>query len=180
MAGHKKKAVFLDRDGVINAIVSRGGKLSVPFSVNEFKVIEGAREAVALLKAHGFVCIVVTNQPDIARGNLSEKNLSAIHKYMQKETGVEAVYFCPHSKDGECNCKKPAMGMVQDAVREHGIVLAESWLVGDRWRDIQMAKNAGLKSILVVTDATKEDVVPMEPDYSVKNLSEAARIIAGA
>src|SRR3989344_4054226 len=146
-----KGAVFIDRDGVINAIALRDGKLSVPFRLEDFKILPGVKEAVDILKNKGFVCVVVTNQPDIQRGNLSPEALSAMHEFMKKETGVDAVYFCPHDKDGECDCKKPKTGMIRQAVADLEIDLERSWVVGDRWRDIELGKAAGVKTVLVKT-----------------------------
>jgi len=175
-----RSAVFLDRDGVINEIVLRNGALSAPYAVSEFKILDGVREAMRLLKTHGFLRVVVTNQPDLGRGRLREQDLTEIHDLMRQELEIDAVYICPHSHDGECQCKKPMPGMVHAATKDHGVDLSKSWLVGDRWRDIHLAKRTGIRSILIGTAATRLDTIPMTPDHTATNLLEAVRIITGS
>ncbi len=179
MEANNRKAVFLDRDGVINQLTFRDSSPSAPFTEQEFIFLPSIKEAIKLFKDNGFLCVVVTNQPDVERGNLPEEVLRRIHIYMQKETGIDAAYFCPHSNDGQCECRKPKPGMIHQAVKDLKINLSESWMIGDRWRDVEMGKTAGVKTILVETDSTRHDNRELFPDYRVKDLLEAARIIAG-
>lgn len=171
------KAVFLDRDGVINEILLRNGKLSVPYGIEEFKILKNVKEAIRSLKKQNFLCIVITNQPDIEKGNLEEAILLEINAFIKQEIGIDEVYFCPHSKDGGCNCKKPMTGMIQQALKHWNIDLSKSWVIGDRWRDIDMGKAIGTKTILINSVATQLDNKQLSADYTCNDLLEAAGII---
>ena len=177
--GNFRRAVFLDRDGIINEIIFRNGKLSAPYSLTEFRFLPKVKEAIALFKRNGFLRIVVTNQPEIGRGDYSEKSLQEIHQLMNRKLDLNAVYFCPHDKDGGCSCKKPSIGLVEKAKSEFGIDLSRSFVVGDRWRDIELGKRSGCRTILVNTQATALDTKLVKPDYMVNNLLEAAHLTGG-
>jgi len=173
-----KKAIFLDRDGVINKEVSY---LSNP---KDFEFIEGSIEALKILKEKGFLLIIITNQAGIARGFFTEEILTTIHEKMieiLKQNAVELndVYYCPHHPKftGECVCRKPNPGMILKAKLKHDIDLNNSYMVGDTLNDIQTGKAARCKTILVLTGYGKEEqknIGSIIPDMIFKNLKEFA------
>ena len=172
-----KKAIFLDRDGVINEIIIRNGKLSVPYSLKEFKILPGVLEAINLFKKTGFLCVVVTNQPEIGSGDFSNEDLKSIHDFMKDTLSLDTVYFCPHNLDGRCDCRKPKPGMIRRAVEEFGIDLSKSFIIGDRWRDMEMGKAVGCRTILINSEATRLDNRIVNADFTADNLLEAAKLI---
>src|SRR4051812_28724338 len=132
----QRRAVFLDRDGVLaEAIVRADGKSYAPTRVQDFVLISGAAEQVQRLRDAGFVCIVFTNQPELANGLLPQADLDAMHRQMREALPLDDVYVCPHDKSEGCRCHKPATGMLDDAVERWSIDLAHSYVIGDRWRD---------------------------------------------
>ena len=156
---HKQKCIFLDRDGTINKYV---GFLR---NINDFELLPGVSEAIKLINRSDYICVVVTNQPVIARGEVSFEELQDIHNKMETLLGKEgayldAIYFCPHHPDkgfeGErvelkikCDCRKPNIGMLNKAKEKFNIDYNESYMIGDSDLDIKTAKNANVKSILI-------------------------------
>jgi len=171
-----KPAVFLDRDGVINKVVFRDGKLSVPFSSEELEFLPGVREAILELKKKGYWCLVVTNQPNAGK-DFSFETLFLMHQRLKDELGVDVVYSCPHGDNSNCLWFKPRPGMIQEAAHSFDLDIGRSFVIGDRWRDIELAKNAGCRSVLIPSEATKFDNRVLAPDYTAANLLEAARLI---
>lgn len=179
---NKQKAIFLDRDGVINQYV---GFLR---HIDEFELLPGVAEAIRKINASGYLCIVVTNQPVIARGEVTVDELNEIHNKMETLLGLEggyvdAIYYCPHHPhkgyDGEiaelkidCECRKPKPGMLLKAAADFNINLKESWMVGDGEVDIEAGKNAGCKTAYI---ARKEKKI--KADITVENLLEFANKI---
>ena len=175
---NKQKAVFLDRDGTINKYV---GFLR---NIDEFELLDGAVEAIKKINASGYLAIVVTNQPVIARGEVSFEELERIHNKMETLLGKEgayldAIYFCPHHPhkgyEGErpelkfdCNCRKPKPGMLLKAAQDFNIDLAQSWMVGDGENDIKAGQNAGCRTALVGNGAYGQTVTVS----SLKNFVE--------
>ena len=141
---HLVKAVFLDRDGVINRAITRDGLPYPPLSVDDFDVLPGVPEACRRLKAAGFVLVVATNQPDVGRGITTRELVDSIHAKMAETVTVDRVDACFHPGRGnsDCDCRKPKPGMLLRAARELGIDLKQSWMVGDRWRDVDCGKAA--------------------------------------
>lgn len=171
------RAVFLDRDGVINRALVRDNKPYPPTTVAEFELLPGVEEACAKLKAAGFLLIVATNQPDVGRGTLSQAALDAIHAEMLRRLPIDRVEVCTHPGQGksDCDCRKPKPGMLLRAARELGLDLAQSWMVGDRWRDIDCGAAAGVKTVFI--DYGYDEQLRAKPDFCVQNLLEAAVII---
>jgi histidinol-phosphate phosphatase family protein len=181
-------AVFLDRDGTLNREVDRVK------SVDELMVIDGVGSAVRRINRHGLLAVVVTNQPVVARGECSEDELRRIHDKLETELGgegayLDGLYYCPHHPDrgfpGErpelkipCDCRKPRIGLIEKATKELRIELADSWMVGDSTVDLQTARNAGIRAVLVRTGYGGADHrFPAQADYEFLDLGEAAEFI---
>jgi histidinol-phosphate phosphatase family protein len=146
------RAVFIDRDGVINQKPREGEYVT---SWDDFHILPGVAEAVTLLKRTGFAVIVVTNQRCVAKGLLAVSKLEEMHTRMRESLSrlgaiLDGVYYCPHDYESLCHCRKPAPGMLLKAAQEHGLDLRSSWMVGDSEIDMQAGKNAGCKTARVL------------------------------
>jgi D-glycero-D-manno-heptose 1,7-bisphosphate phosphatase len=172
-----RRAVFLDRDGVINRAILRDGKPYAPTTFAEFEILSGVPEACAKLKQAGYLLIVATNQPDVGRGTLAQSIVETIHAHMCKLLPIDRVEVCYHPGQGasDCDCRKPKAGMLLRAARELGIDLAQSWMVGDRWRDVDCGHAAGCRTVFI--DYGYAEALKQTPDFQVKNLLEAAQVI---
>ncbi len=185
----KQRAVFLDRDGTLNE------EMGYINHASRFILFDFTLEAIRLLNKAGFMVFVITNQSGLARGYFDEKLLDEIHKgFLEKarseEAVIEKIYFCPHHKDGvvekykkECNCRKPKPGMLLQAQKDYDLDLKKSYMIGDRYKDVQFGQANGLKSIMVLTgyglgEYTYEKKNWLkQPDYICQNVLEAAHII---
>lgn len=172
MTNGRRKAVFLDRDGVVNRPVIRGGKPYPPASVKDLEIVSGAHEKLAQLKQRGFLMIVVTNQPDVARGAQSRENVEEINRELRSSLPLDDILVCYHSDEDRCNCRKPLPGLMLRAAEVYGIDLAQSFLIGDRWRDIDAGHNAGCKTVLI-DYGYSERKPAQEPEATVSSLEEA-------
>jgi D-glycero-D-manno-heptose 1,7-bisphosphate phosphatase len=143
------KAVFLDRDGVLNETSVRNGVPHPPATLSELKILPGVVEACAKLRAAGFRLIVVTNQPDIARGRQTAAIVQCLNAEVRRIAGVDDVFVCPHDDRDGCDCRKPRPGLLLAAAKMHGIDLARSVMVGDRDRDIGAGRAAGCRTVFV-------------------------------
>jgi D-glycero-D-manno-heptose 1,7-bisphosphate phosphatase len=171
------RAVFLDRDGVINRALEREGQPYSPASLGEFEILPGVAAACAKLKQAGFLLVVATNQPDVGRGTLKKETVEAIHAEMCRQLPIDRVEACYHPGKGlsDCDCRKPRPGMLLRAARELGIDRARSWMVGDRWRDVDCGRAAGCRTIFIDRGYTEQ--LRQKPDFSAGNLAEAVDII---
>ena len=171
------RAVFLDRDGVINRALEKESKPYPPTSLAEFEILPDVPAACAKLKAGGFLLVVATNQPDVGRGTLRQEVVEKIHAHMLAQLPIDRVEACFHPGKGasDCDCRKPKPGMLLHAARELNIDLAQSWMVGDRWRDVDCGHAAGCKTIFI--DRGYVEKFKQKPDFSARNLAEAADII---
>ena len=167
-----RKAVFLDRDGVLNAAVVRGGKPYPPSNLDEVRILPGVEEACRRLRRAGWLLVVVTNQPDVARGLARREAVEAINRHLVQRLGLDDVRTCYHDDADGCGCRKPAPGLLLEAARDHGIDLAASWMVGDRWRDVEAGRRAGCRTAFV--DSGYDERRPETPDLVVHSLAEAA------
>lgn len=143
------KAVFLDRDGVINEAVVRDGKPYPPNSVAEVHIVPDARYALSLLKATGFRLAVVTNQPDVARGTQTRAAVEAINAFLASELPLDCFEVCYHDSTDECDCRKPKPGLIQRSAAVLGVSIETGFVVGDRWRDIEAGKAAGCRTVWI-------------------------------
>jgi len=167
----RRRAVFLDRDGVLNDAVVRNGKPYPPRS-DQFQVAAGAAEALERLKKAGFVLVVVTNQPDVARGNETQKGVETIERRLRAELPLDDVWTCFHDDSDGCDCRKPRPGMIMRAAERHGIDRSRSYMVGDRWRDIDAGTSAGCKTVWI-DRAYAERAPAASPNARVASLQEA-------
>ena len=142
------RAVFLDRDGVLNDVVLRDGKPHPPASVEAMTILPGAADALLRLRQGGFRLIVVTNQPDVARGTQSREVVEAMNDKLRAALPLDEIIVCWHEGDA-CECRKPKPGALLDAARRHGIDLSQSFMVGDRWRDIEAGQRAGVTCLFI-------------------------------
>jgi D-glycero-D-manno-heptose 1,7-bisphosphate phosphatase len=147
--------VFLDRDGVLNPMVDRDGRLRAPLQLSAFTPYASSGEAVRRLHAGDYLCIVATNQPEVATGELAPTVLEAMHERLRRETGVDAVYVCPHRDEDRCVCRKPRPGLLLRAAHELSVDLPGSFLVGDagatpgRW-SVRVLRQGGIRSEVIV------------------------------
>jgi D-glycero-D-manno-heptose 1,7-bisphosphate phosphatase len=167
-----RRAVFLDRDGVINRAEVRDGKPYPPDTLDDLEVLAGVAEALARLRQAGFLNVVVTNQPDVATGKQRREVVEAMHARLLKNLQIDAIKVCFHTDRDGCACRKPKPGMLLEAARELRIDLARSFMVGDRWRDIGAGQAAGCKSYFI--DYQYAEKRPDKPYLAVKSLPEAA------
>jgi D-glycero-D-manno-heptose 1,7-bisphosphate phosphatase len=168
----RKRAVFLDRDGVLNAAILRDGVPHPPSSVSDTDILPDVPESCERLRHLGFLLIVVTNQPDIARGRLGPPALEEIHSYLRTQLPLDSIWVCPHDDGDGCSCRKPAPGLILKAAIHHDVDVARSYMVGDRWRDMDAGRAAGCRTILVRNPLYRER--PAEgADVEVESLSEA-------
>lgn len=154
-----KKAVFLDRDGVINK-----ERKDYVKSVKEFQILDNIPKAIKMLKEERFLVIVITNQSAINRGLVTIETLNEIHNHLQKilkdnNTSIDDFYFCPHRPDENCQCRKPNPGMLVKAAQEHDINMNQSFMIGNSLTDIQAAQKAGCKGILLNHNQTLLELV---------------------
>jgi D-glycero-D-manno-heptose 1,7-bisphosphate phosphatase len=170
-----KKAVFIDRDGVINRSEVRGGKPYSPRTLADFRLLPGVQAAVAALKKAGFLVVVVTNQPDIGNGFVSAEIVEAMHDRLRQKIVPDAIEVCPHRQDEGCPCRKPKPGMIKAAARRLAIDLSASIMIGDRWSDIVAGRAAGCYTVLI--HRQYGEAVEVNPDETVKHLPAAVDAI---
>jgi len=173
-----KKAAFLDRDGVLNRSILLDGIPKPPTSIEEVEILDGVVEAIQILRTHGFVPVVVSNQPDVARGDATQLQVNAINNHIGAETNIEYFYTCFHDEDDRCDCRKPAPGLLYRAAIELDLSLDESYMVGDRWRDISAGQSAGCENFYI--DYSYSEIKPKMPYKKVSSLLEAVNLMVGA
>jgi len=171
------RAVFLDRDGVLNKAIVREGKPYSPATLEDLVVPPDAEKALRALHNQGLRLVMVTNQPDITRGKVRRETVQQINQYLCRVLPIDAVEVCEHDDADDCECRKPRPGMLLRAAERDKILLSESFMVGDRWRDIEAGRRAGCRTILI-GDGYAEGLTSA-PDIAVASLSEAADWIVG-
>jgi len=174
-----RRAVFLDRDGVINRVVVRNGMPYPPSDVEEFELYEDVRDGCARLKAANFLLVVITNQPDVGRGIQSREAVEAMNLKMQSAVPLlDRIEICYHAGEryGQpCDCRKPRPGLILHATAELSIDPKTSYVIGDRWRDVDCAHAAGCRAILIQR-GYKENLREA-PDFTVANFNEAVSAV---
>jgi D-glycero-D-manno-heptose 1,7-bisphosphate phosphatase len=177
-AGAGCAAVFLDRDGVLNEAVIRDGRPLPPATVDDVMIRDDVREACRRLSDAGLLLVVVTNQPDIARRTTTWQVVEAINAYLTGELGLDAVYVCPHDDGDACGCRKPAPGLLLEAAEDWGVDLTRSLMVGDRWRDVEAGRRAGVTTVWVRSDYREQP--PVAPDHIVDRLLDVVRLVTSS
>lgn len=172
-----RPAVFLDRDGVLNAPIVRRGRPHPPRTADELHVLPGVPQACRELSEAGLVLICVTNQPDIARGTQDPAAVAAMNEHLQEVLGLVEVILCPHDDADGCACRKPRPGMILDAASRLDLDVSRSVTVGDRWRDIEAGRAAGTWTALIDRGYTERQAD--HPDLIVNGLEEAVPWIIG-
>jgi D-glycero-D-manno-heptose 1,7-bisphosphate phosphatase len=167
-----RRAVFLDRDGVINRAILRDGKPYAPTRIEDLEILPGVPEALSRLRGAGFRLVVVTNQPDVARGTQQREVVEAMNAQLAAALPLDEFRVCYHDDGEHCRCRKPKPGLLEDAARDAGLSLSDSFMVGDRWRDVEAGRRAGCTSIFI--DRNYAEQRPEQPDVTVSSLPEAA------
>lgn len=170
-AGRGLPAVFLDRDGVLNVAPIREGRPFAPATLAEMRLLPGVEDACARLKQAGFLLIVVTNQPDIATGKTTQAAVDAINGDLKSRLALDDVCVCPHEDADGCDCRKPKPGLLLAAARRWNIDLARSFMVGDRWRDVEAGAAAGCRTVFI--DYGYAEPRPDNPDMVTTSLAAA-------
>jgi len=170
-----RRAVFLDRDGVLNRANVVDGKPLPPASVDELELLPGVEQACRQLHEAGLLLIVVTNQPDVARGTQTMATVEALNRELSSRLPLDEIRVCPHDDADHCDCRKPAPGLLLDAAHDWGIELENSVMVGDRWRDVEAGRRAGCKTVFI--DSGYSERPPEAPDLTVRGLGEAVHWI---
>jgi D-glycero-D-manno-heptose 1,7-bisphosphate phosphatase len=142
-------AVFLDRDGVINRAIVLDGRPYPPARLEDVEILSGAIHSIRRLAERGYVLIGITNQPDVARGTQSREVVESINAMIQSYLPLREIFVCYHDNIDNCDCRKPKPGLILQAAEKYGVDLSQSWMVGDRWKDIAAGQTAGLKTIFV-------------------------------
>lgn len=170
-----RRAVFLDRDGVVNRAVLRQGKPYSPTTISDLRLLPGVREACKQLRDAGFALILITNQPNIARGLVSAEVVSQMNHRLKQFLQLDGIGVCPHDDSARCSCRKPQPGLLLEAARVWNIDLESSFIVGDRWRDIEAGHRANCRAIFV--DYGYAEQRPDGPFIGVRSLREASQWI---
>jgi len=170
-----KRAVFLDRDGVINEVFLKKKKPVSPHGFEEFRFMKGISGPLEQFRKLGFLNIIVTNQPDIARGLLDIRELEKMHKKIKDKLPIDDIRVCPHDDKDMCACRKPKPGLLIKAAEDWGVELARSYVIGDSRRDIEAGKRAGCITVLLNKRYNNEDEI--DSDFRVRRLSEFAKIL---
>jgi D-sedoheptulose 7-phosphate isomerase len=165
--------VFLDRDGVINRVVMRNGRPASPRTIEEFEFESGIKNAVSMLKEGGLPVIVVTNQPDIARGMMARSTLEDMTERIYTSLGIDAIRICPHDDADRCNCRKPKPGMLLEAAAICNVDCSRSFMIGDGWKDMEAGRAAGCVNILLDRPYNRKAAC----DHRVHGIEEAVQLI---
>lgn len=172
-----RRAVFLDRDGVLNRAIVRDGRPYPPASMEELEILPGVCEALHKLHDANYLLIVITNQPDVARGLMNQEVVELINAFLISKLPIDEFKTCFHDAGDNCSCRKPMPGALFEAAKEHNIDLSKSFMVGDRWRDVEAGASAGCKTFFINYRYAEQQ--PDAPDFIVKSLFEAKEIILG-
>lgn len=170
-----KRAVFLDRDGVLNRAIVREGKPHPPANLDELEILPGVKESLDRLHNANYLLIVVTNQPDVARGSIKREEVEKINNFLSSCLPIDVFKTCYHDSPDGCGCRKPKPGSLLSAAKDYEIDLSNSFMVGDRWQDIEAGASAGCKTFFI--NYRYDEKLPETPDFIVSSLTEAEKII---
>ena len=170
---YNQKAVFFDRDGVLNYLVKRDGSFYSPQNFKDFHIVDEAKEVINRVQEMGYLVIVISNQPDILRGKLKQSELDKMTDMLFEKLSIDDVFYCTHDDNNDSGCRKPAPGLFFTAQEKYNIDFKKSFMVGDTWKDVEAAKNAGIPMILLRKDYNKNLIV----ENNVQSLSEVVSLI---
>jgi D-glycero-D-manno-heptose 1,7-bisphosphate phosphatase len=170
-----KQAVFLDRDGVVVVPEARNGRGYAPRRLEDYRFYHDARESLSRLKRAGFLLVVVTNQPDVGKGLISHAVIEEMHGRLVRELRVDAVKACTHRQGENCPCRKPAPGMLLEAIREFDLNPSDCFMVGDRASDITAGRAVGCRGIFIERGYTEP--MPQDAHFIVTSMAEAADVV---
>lgn len=173
-----RKAIFLDRDGVINKSFVVDGKPYAPTRLVDFEILPDVQESLFRLKDAGYIIIIITNQPDLSTGKQTPESLEEIHNYLSAQCPIDLIKICSHTSEDHCYCRKPNPGMIFEAAKELSIDLAQSFMIGDRWKDVEAGQRAGCKETFFIDYGYKEKK-PEGTFSMVKSLKECTMRILG-
>lgn len=168
-----ERAIFLDRDGVINKVLMNDGKPFAPRKFDEFELTSGIANTLISFKNMGFLNIVITNQPDVTRGLIEREELNKMTNFMKENLALDDISVCLHDDQHNCDCRKPKPGMLLEASKKWGIDLKNSYFIGDTWKDMAAGRRAGCRTILIKTPYNKG----VEGDYLISDINEAVSVI---
>lgn len=166
-----RKAAFLDRDGVLNRAVVKAGKPFPPATVSELEILPGVEDSLQRLREAGYLTIVVTNQPDVARGTTTRSAVEAINTHLQQALALDAFYVCWHDDSAACGCRKPAPGLILQSASDYNVDRAASFMIGDRWRDIEAGQRAGCRTVWI--NRHYDERAPVGAEYETDELESA-------
>ena len=169
------KAIFLDRDGVINIPIVINNKPYAPTKFKDFKLFDNLRKTLSYLKLMNYLLIIITNQPEISRNNISQKTMQKMNNFIHKKLPINEIIICPCSESSDCDCYKPKPEMLYNAKAKYKLNLNECFFVGDTWRDVECAKNAGCKSILMIKEYNIN--LHSKADYLINSFDEILQIV---
>ncbi len=171
----KRRAIFLDRDGVLNDAIVKAGKPYPPASLAELNVAADVLPALQALKAQGFLLLGATNQPDVARGKTERSLVEAINTALMQRLPLDEIRVCYHDDRDQCPCRKPLPGLLMEAAEAYQVDLAASFMIGDRWKDITAGKAAGCRTVWI--NRQYQETQPADADKTVATLGDAAKWI---
>jgi D-glycero-D-manno-heptose 1,7-bisphosphate phosphatase len=173
-SGALRPAAFLDRDGVLNRATVRNKKPYPPATLAELEVLPDAPAALRALGKAGLLLIGITNQPDVARGTQRREVVESINAALRAALPLDDLLVCYHDDRDGCACRKPRPGMLLEAAARHGIDLGASFMIGDRWRDVEAGRRAGCTAILIDRDYAETELDGCSPDHTVRSLADAS------
>jgi len=177
LTGAARRAVFLDRDGVLNRAIVKDGRPYSPRSLRELEIPGDAAASLHALRAAGLLLVCVTNQPDVARGTQRREVVDEINDVVRAALPLDDLLVCFHDDADACDCRKPRPGLLLQAAKRHGIDLRSSFMVGDRWKDVEAGRSAGCAAILIDCGYAESGPAARPPDRTVRSLAEAAEWI---
>ena len=170
-----RRAIFLDRDGTLNKAFIKNGLPFSPLSFSEFEILPGIKESILRLKKLNFVCLVVTNQPDVSRGKIKKNVVIQMNRLLTSEIKLDDIFVCYHDDHDNCECRKPKPGLLLDAGKKWNINLSKSYMIGDRWKDVQAGINAGCKTIFINNNYKENKEV--KANFTTDTLLSAVHIL---
>ena len=172
-----KKAAFLDRDGVINKVFIENGSPISPPSFEKLEILPGVKESIIRLKKLNFICLVITNQPDISRGKITKEIVDKMNNHLKNEIKFDDIFVCYHDDHHNCKCRKPKNGLILDASKKWNIDLKNSFMIGDRWKDIKAGASAGCKTIFIDNKYKESESKQIKASFTTDTLLNAVYII---